>query len=96
MRVDIHQPDLAAEERRRLAAAEDRLRAAAIGERLVHQVGAVGKQEMFGDEIGAAARLRRRQQPAEDRLGQGNQREGDAGGPVAGMEKQFGRPAARD
>ena len=47
MRMHVHQPDFAAEKRRRFGSAKDRLRPAAIGERLVHQAGAVGKQQML-------------------------------------------------
>ena len=50
MGMHIHEADLAPEERRRLGAAEDLLRAAAIGDRPVHQPRAVGKQQVLADE----------------------------------------------
>ena len=48
--VDIHEADLAPEERRRLGAPEDLLRPAVVGHRPVHQPHAVGKQQVLADE----------------------------------------------
>src|SRR5208283_5736525 len=57
VRMRIHEPDLAAEERCRFGPAEGRLRAAVIGDWLLHQAGAVREQEMFADEGHATARV---------------------------------------
>ena len=60
MGVDIHEADLAPEERREFGAAEDPLRAAAIRHGPVHQPDAVGEQQMLADQAEVMLRLLRR------------------------------------
>src|SRR5882724_8549120 len=57
MGVDIQDPDLAAEEGRRLGAAEDAFEPAAVGRGPVHEPRAVGMQEMRADEAEMMLRL---------------------------------------
>ena len=57
MGVDVHEADLAPEERRRFRAPEHLLRAAVVGHRPVHQPHAVGKQQVLADEAKMMLRL---------------------------------------
>ena len=45
--VDVHEADLAPEERRRLGPPEELLRSAAVGDRPVHQPSAVGEEQVL-------------------------------------------------
>ena len=95
MRVDVHEPDLSAEEGRQLRPSKHGLRAPMIGERPVHQPRAVRKQQMLADEGEMAIGLRRREEPADDRLGHRDQGEREPCPIVARMKEQLRRAALR-
>src|SRR5438876_4176525 len=79
MGMNIHKADLAPEERRRFGTAEYELRPAAIGDRTVHEPGAVGKSETLADDPQMVLRLFRREQPGNDRARHRQQRELEPG-----------------
>ncbi len=68
MRVRIHEADLAAEVRCALGSLEELLRPAVIGQRTIEQPDAVGRAEMFLDQLQVFARLLRREQIFENRM----------------------------
>src|SRR5438067_4445451 len=93
--VNIHEADLASEERRRFRAAEYDLRPAAIGDRPVHEPGAVGKVEMLADDSKVMPRLFRREQPGNDRPRHRQEREFETGTRVTWMKEHLGVVVAR-
>ncbi len=87
MRMHIHEPDFAAEERSQLRPPEDLFRPPVIGDRPVHQARAVGKQQALADDAKMAPRLFLGEDPADDPLCHGQQREREARQPVAWMKQ---------
>src|SRR5271165_1543738 len=94
MRVCVHESDFAAEERSGFSSPKYRLRPSVIGERPVHETGAVGKEEMLANDSKMAPRLLRREKAAYDRLRHGDQRVGKARSMVARMKQQLRRAAS--
>src|SRR5271166_392539 len=93
MRMHIHEPDFAAEERRRFRAPENPFGPPMIGDRLLHEARAIGIKEMLSDEAEMAPRLALREDSPDDPLCHGNEREGEAGVRIAWMKHELRQAA---
>jgi hypothetical protein len=87
MRVHVHQPDLAPEERRTLGALEEAHRSAVIRHRPVEQPHAVRPAQMRVDELQMVAGLLRRQQVFQDRVNHCERAVAHAGSRVARVQQ---------
>jgi hypothetical protein len=87
VRVRVHRADLASEEARALGTLELHHRAAAVGGRPIEQVGAVGHDEVLGDEVGVRARGLGREHLVVDRVDHRQDRVGQPGGGVARVQQ---------
>src|SRR5215470_8512688 len=89
MRMHIHKPDFAAEERRRFRASENCFGPPMVRDWPIHQARAVRKQEMLSNEVEVALRLFRSEQPPNDSPRHRQQRKGEARPIVAWMKQQL-------
>src|SRR5580700_6168707 len=89
MRMRIHEPDFAAEKRSRFRTLKECLRPTMIGDRLVHQPRAVGKEEMLTNEAQVFARLDLSEHTADHALRHRQERIGEARFLVARMQQEL-------
>src|SRR5262249_24764861 len=95
MRMRVHEPDLATEERRGFRSPEEDLRATMIGERPVHEAHAVEKAQACADQAEVVLELLRGEKRTEYALYHRQQRVADSRAAVRGMEQQLRHSARR-
>src|ERR1700722_1311506 len=91
----VHEPNFAAEKGSRFRPLKKCLRAAVIGDRLIHQPCAVRKKQMFADEAQVLARLSLSEQAPDNALRHRQERVGETCLRIAWVEQKIGLAAFR-